>query len=50
MPAFTSPLPHRSVTRMNQEPRVPQSTAQTPIAQSPGTEGLFDFVPPGKRN
>jgi hypothetical protein len=33
---------------MNQESCVPQSTAQIPIAQSPGTEGLFNFVPPGK--
>jgi hypothetical protein len=44
------PLPARSVTRINQEPCAPQSTAQTPIAQSPGSERLFDFVPPGKRN
>ena len=45
MLAFTRPSPHHLATRVNQEPYAPQSVAQIPITQSPGTtSGSFDLV------
>jgi len=45
MLASTRPSPRHSISRVNQEPYAPQSVAQIPITQSPGTAvGSFDLV------